>query len=130
MSQLNNIFGIHEQALILRSRRNELIATNIANADTPGYKARDIDFRSMLRNQVDNLGDLVTTNKSHIGAPGSAIGKPEILYRNAIQPSVDGNTVSIDVEKSEFSKNAVGYQTTFSFLNGKIKSLLTAIKGE
>lgn len=130
MSDINNIFGIHEQALLLRSKRNELIAANIANADTPGYKARDINFQQLLNNQIDAQEPLATTNPKHIQAGTGAQGQPEVIFRRPLQPSLDGNTVSVDYEKSEFAKNAIGYQAAVSFISGEIKDMMTAIKGE
>ena len=130
MSDLNNIFGIHEQALLLRSKRNELIAANIANADTPGYKAQDINFQKLLSKQVSSQEVLTTTNPSHIRAGARSQGIPEVIFRRPVQPSLDGNTVSVDYEKAEFAKNAIGYQAAVSFISGEIKDMLTAIKGE
>lgn len=129
MAGIDNIFGIHEQALRVRSKRIEMIANNIANVDTPGYKARDLDFKAILAKQASEGNQLAITNDKHIKTAVSPAGG-QTLYRIPTQPSVDGNTVEIDVEKAEFAKNAIEYQATFSFLNGKIRSLMTAIKGQ
>ena len=127
-------FGNHAKALALRSRRNELLAGNIANADTPGYKARDFDFRSAMRSaQAGNASSLAmtTTDAGHMavregGAPGA---DPVVKYRIPQQPSVDGNTVEADVEQANYAENVVGYQASLMFLNRKIRGLQLAIKG-
>lgn len=126
-------FGNHAKALALRSRRNEVLASNIANADTPGYKARDFDFRTAMQAAQTGNGSLAmaTTNAKHMGlthggAPGA---DPVIAYRIPHQPSVDGNTVEADVEQANYAENVVGYQASLSFLNRKIRGLQLAIKG-
>ena len=127
---LDKIFGIHAQAAQLRSYRGELIAQNIANAETPGYKARDIDFSSLLKkiNETDvNSG---INAKQGMAYPSSVQLSNELRYRIPTQPSLDNNTVDMDIEKAEFSRNAIGYQTSMNFLNGEIKGILTALKGE
>lgn len=125
-------FGIHDDALFLRARRAEMLSSNLANADTPNYKARDIDFKTVL-NQVQ--GDqqqvqLRLTNASHIAPEGSGIPGGEALYRIPHQPSLDGNTVDAEQEQAAFSENALHYQASLSFLSGRISGLLGAIKGE
>ena len=127
---IDSALGPLPEALSLRARRAELLAANIANADTPGYKARDIDFgAAMSRAQADAVR-LRTTQPGHIGAAsGGAGGSPEALYRVPDQPSLDGNTVDSQKEQSAFSENAVMYQTTLTFLNRRIKGLMFAIKG-
>jgi len=130
---LDNVFGIHEQAVRVRERRAELLASNLANADTPNYKARDVDFKQLLQEAKagDQSSGMKTTNVKHQQAEGFAAGmNAELLYRNPLQPSVDGNTVDSQVEKSQFIQNAMQYQASLSFLSGKIKSLKTALKGE
>ena len=130
---LDNAFGIHQQALLLRSKRAEILAANLANVDTPGYSARDIDFKSAMRTTYSNLqtehsySDAKTNSDNHVLVNGQAV---ELMYRNPMQPSVDGNTVDAQVEKSQFASNAIQYQVSLQLLTGKIKSLLTAIKGE
>jgi flagellar basal-body rod protein FlgB len=125
--------GIHPQALELRVQRAELMANNLANADTPGFKARDIDFRAVMAQQLGNASDgelaMSTTNGRHVDA-GAQASDANVLYRNPLQPSVDGNTVDTQQELAEFSKNVLDYQASFQFLNGKFKSLTQAIKGE
>lgn len=128
----DNALGIHPQALELRVQRAELMANNLANADTPGFKARDIDFKTALAEQSAQLGDtlnMAATSSGHF-SNHTDMGKAEVLYRNPLQPSLDGNTVDTQQELAEFTKNVLDYQTSFQFLNGKFKSLSKAIKGE
>ena len=115
--------------LSLYGERSSLIAANIANADTPGFKARDIDFRSVLAKAGGDKLAMKTTHANHLGGPADAAGA-DLLYRIPTQPSVDGNTVDTQVEQAEFAQNAVRYQSTLTFLNGKFKGLKLAIKGE
>lgn len=129
--KLDDAFGIHEQALKLRSQRSEVLAGNLANADTPGFKARDFDFAKVLQGQVAQGSELRTTNARHISTsspglvPAGAMG-----YRVPLQPSVDGNTVDVEQEQMAFSRNAMEYQASLNFLNGRIKGLLSAIRGD
>lgn len=134
---LDKFFGINQQALKIHSRRSEILAGNIANADTPGYKARDIDFKATLADMKSTAGDasLTTSNPRHITASGSMAGRlddvlGEMKYRTPSQPSIDGNTVDPLLEKSAFMENALMYQTNLKFLGGKIKHLKSALKGE
>jgi len=129
---LDKAMGIHEQALYVRARRSSIIASNLANADTPNYKARDIDFKAVLKNLAGDTGPgrMNTTQPGHIQPAGSSAGDSELLYRYPYQPSIDGNTVDSQLEKSEFTQNALRYQATLQFLGGKIKGLMKAIKGE
>lgn len=122
--------GIHEPALTLRSRRAEILANNLANADTPGFKARDIDFQAMLSAQMGNSQEmsLLTTHERHLSVSTPESG--ELMYRNPIQPAIDGNTVDSQYEMAEFAKNALNFQATFQFLHSKFKGLTSAIKGE
>jgi flagellar basal-body rod protein FlgB len=130
---LDKVFGIHQQGVRLRAQRAELLASNLANADTPNYKARDIDFKQVLQQteSASSAANMKTTNAKHLQDNGFASGmNAELMYRNPLQPSVDGNTVDTQHEKSQFIQNAVQYQVSLSFLSGKIKSLMTALKGE
>ena len=120
--------GFHANALQLRSRRNEMLASNIANAATPNFKARDIDFDTELK-RINKIGNIETTNNSHFSSIQKRIGKDSV-YRLPIHPSLDGNTVEMAVEQMQFSENVMRYQTTLSFLNNKIAGLRSAIKGE
>ncbi|HVL01175.1 MAG TPA: flagellar basal body rod protein FlgB [Dongiaceae bacterium] len=125
--------GIHQYALQLRSERAGILANNLANADTPGYKARDMDFGEVLKSQMGESTSLIpvqTTSAGHQQTLLQADTVNGLKYRLPSQPSIDGNTVDSEKEKSEFAQNTMEYQAAFEFLNGKIKSLLTAIKGE
>jgi flagellar basal-body rod protein FlgB len=128
---LDSALGVHAQALQLRSRRAELLAENLANSDTPGYKARDVDFKQALGAARSNAEALKTTQPGHI-QPGAAnpAGVARTGFRNPLQPSLDGNTVDVQVEQAAFARNAVDYQASLSFLSGRIRTLLTAIRGE
>jgi flagellar basal-body rod protein FlgB len=133
---LDSYLGASPDALKLSARRTEVLAANLANADTPNYKARDIDFRTAMAaaaggSNADGLS-LKTTNGSHIG-PSSAASvdaNARLLYRVPLAPSLDGNTVDPQLEQASFAQNAVRYQATLTFLNAKFRSLLTAITGQ
>ncbi|MBL4743368.1 MAG: flagellar basal body rod protein FlgB [Cycloclasticus sp.] len=126
---IDSLFGVHEQALIYRSKRAEVLASNMANADTPGYKARDFDFKSILNNLNTPAGHINQTHSQHIAfdkTPGSV----SLAYRNPISASLDGNTVDTQVEQAKYAQNAMDYQTSLRFLNGKISGYLSALRGE
>lgn len=127
---MDNLFGIHATALKLRANRAELLAANIANADTPNYKARDIDFKNALKMAGSNSSDMRTTNVRHITTAGTSKMGSEIMYRIPTQPSLDGNTVDLHTERSAFMENSMMYQASLRFLNGRISGLMTAIRGE
>jgi flagellar basal-body rod protein FlgB len=118
----------HSEALALRSRRNEILASNIANAATPNFKAKDLKFNEMLMVKLE-MGDLKVSNPGHMNV---VIGTNEegIGFRQNITPSKDGNTVELHVEQMQFSENVIRYQTSLEFLNRKISGLRSAIKGE
>lgn len=123
--------GVHEQALYARARRAEVLSSNMANADTPGYKARDIDFKEAL-GQARGEGQLSVTRsqRGHIAAPTSALhADTSLKYRNPYQPSVDGNTVELHIEQAQFAENAVRYQSTLTFLGSKFSGLKNALTG-
>ncbi len=125
-------FSIHDDALALRGRRSSILASNIANVDTPDYKARDIDFGAMLKRAAATTSppvSLAKTHRGHISARPD-IGATELKYRNPLHPSLDGNTVDAHVEQAKFAENAMLYQTSFTFLNGKVNGLMKALKGE
>jgi flagellar basal-body rod protein FlgB len=126
----DDTFGIHERALLLRSQRAEVLAANLANADTPGYKARDFDFKSMLANEVDNSSRMRTTNSGHIESDQGVVPASQLLYRTPMQPSLDGNTVDSEQEHSAFSSNAIEYQATLTFINSKINGIRKALRGD
>ena len=120
--------GIHEQSLNLRVKRAEVIANNLANADTPGFKARDIDFKSILKGAVKDELSMSQTTSNHLG--GVDAQTQEMLYRNPSQPSIDGNTVDTQREIAEYTKNAMDFQASFRFVNGRFKGLISALRGD
>lgn len=113
----NNLFGIHAAALELRSQRMGLITSNIANAGTPGYKARDLDFATALKARVEGASSKLALAKA-------------TQYRVPVMPSMDGNTVEMATEQTAFAENAVGYQATLGFIRGRVETLTRALKGE
>lgn len=123
-------FGIHQHALVARSERVELLAGNLANADTPGYKARDMDFQSALSQAQNNQhASLSRTNQQHFAVELPSPGV--VQFRVPSQPDTgDGNTVDVQTERNSYMENALQYQASLEFLNGKINGLLKAIKGE
>jgi flagellar basal-body rod protein FlgB len=134
MSKIDDALHFNQTALNLRAARQELLASNIANADTPNYKARDIDFASALQgalagSSVKNA--LNTTAAGHLQADNdgkSVMGAP-VKYRSVVQPSADGNTVDMDVERAQFADNALRYEASVRFISDDIKKILTAIQG-
>ncbi|GGK72553.1 flagellar basal body rod protein FlgB [Amphritea balenae] len=124
--------GIHEQAVGLRIQRAEILANNIANSDTPNYKARDLDFESILQGvQGDHKPlSMARTDAGHNSGLVNPDFAAEMMYRIPDQPSVDGNTVNLQEEMARYTENAVDYQASFQFLNKKFKGLTSAIKGE
>jgi flagellar basal-body rod protein FlgB len=127
----DNIFGIHEPALLLQGQRIGVLAANMANADTPNYKARDIDFREVLANNDGGAPlALQTTEAGHIGAVDGEVPEGELKYRNPYQASLDGNTVEMPVEQAAFSENNVRYQASLTFINSKIAEMQLAIAGQ
>ncbi len=123
------IFGIHAQALSIYSRRNEVIAANIANADTPNYKARDLDFASALGNAQKQSVEMAATHSGHITTSRSNAGTGDLLYRIPFQPSLDGNSVESDVEQAKFGENALRYQVALRFVSGSVSKMRAAISG-
>ena len=128
MNKIGSYLNFHAQARELRSRRNEILASNIANAATPNFKARDLDFDSEIKRHV-GIGPLQTTNQQHFPTMVVATDN-KMLFREPINPSLDGNTVELSVEQMEFSENVTRYQTTLTFLNNRITGLMSAIRGE
>ena len=128
---IDDAFGVHADALTLRARRAELLAANLANADTPNFKARDFDFQSALAAATSgqSASSLRVTHNRHMAASEAGFGT-ELMYRMPQQPSLDGNSVEPQVEMAEFMRNAVSYQVSARFVTGKIKSMMTAIKGQ
>ena len=133
-SVLDRHFGIHAHALEFRSARSRVLASNLTNADTPNFKARDIRFEDVLR--ARGMGSdggmagvqMVATHTGHIRTSGNVDGA-RLMYRNPYQPTLDGNTVEAEVEQGKFAENAVQYQASLLFLSGKIRGLRNAIKG-
>ncbi len=125
---IDSALGIHPRMLALRARRAEVLARNIANADTPQYKARDVDFSRVLDEARSGLS-LTVTHPAHLGAGGGPTGIP-LAYRVPMQPALDGNTVEPQVERAAFLDNALRYHASLRFLDGKVKSILTALRGE
>jgi flagellar basal-body rod protein FlgB len=132
---LDTYLGVHADALKLQSKRMEVIADNLANADTPGYKARDIDFRTAMANASGVGGasapvTLATTNPAHLGTDPTTEPNASLKYRVPLAPSLDGNTVDAQQEQAAFADNTVRYQATLTFLSSRFKGLMTAITGQ
>jgi flagellar basal-body rod protein FlgB len=132
-SSIDSAFNFDQTALSLRASRQELLASNIANADTPNYKAKDIDFASALQGAMSGSTTqlpLVTTNPGHFSSPtGENIMGSPVMYRTVLQPSADGNTVDMDVERAQFADNAVRYEASLTFASSRIKDVLAALQG-
>ena len=135
IESLDRLFQFQANALNVRAYRQQLLASNIANADTPGYKARDIDFASALRNaSAGNAGSssslpLRVSSDRHLAGQAAGSAPAEALYRSGQQPSIDGNTVDMDVERNRFAENAVHYDANLTFLSGQIKTMTAALQG-
>lgn len=140
MQPLDTLFGVHERALLLRGERTAVLAANLANADTPGYKARDINFASVLASEQASL-PLATPvgtqspsaggNRGHLplGLETGALSGGELQYRVPYQPSADGNTVEAQVEQAAFAENTVRYQASLMFITRKVQGLEAALSG-
>src|SRR5687768_10690025 len=121
-SAIDQMFGLHQTALSVRSQRSQALASNIANADTPGYQARDVDFRASLREALGAAGAapaLVRTAGTHLNAYGIADsgGHAPLVYRTVTQASIDNNTVDVNVERAHFADNAMRYEASLTFIN-------------
>ena len=126
----DNLFGIHEKALLLRSDRVAVLAANLANVDTPNYKARDMDFGDVLAG-VDQGGlVLKATNAGHITLDTASAAGADLKYRIPYQTSLDGNTVEAPVEQAAFAENSIRYQASLMFINRQIQTLGLAIAGQ
>ena len=128
----DSILGLHENALNMQAHRAQILGANLANADTPGYKAKDIDFGAALsqaQTQGAGFEPMKITNELHIKPEGYIYGA-EVLYRQPMQASLDGNTVESQVEMAEFSENSMRYLTSLRIVSGRLNSLLTAFRGE
>lgn len=140
LNRLSASLEFQTQALALRAERQRLIASNIANADTPGYQAREIDFAKTLQEMTGAAGGggaaLAGTDTRHLATGGGARGgsaalrESQMLYAAPSQTNLDANTVDMDRERASFADNAVKYQATLQFINGGLRSMLEAIKGQ
>ena len=137
IGKLDAELKLHSDALRLRGQRQEMIASNLANSDTPNYKAVDFKFADALRQAVGGPGPssvstLARTANGHMNTAGSSSNavSTQVLYRTPTQGAVDGNTVDVDVERAQFADNAVRYEASLRFLNGKLKTLLSAIQSQ
>lgn len=132
IDKLDAALRFNREALNLRAERQEVIAANIAHADTPNYKARDFDFSARLSDAVERgrssqSMSMSTTSARHIEGQAQAASDKDLLYRTPNQSSIDGNTVEMDVERIAFADNALRYESNLTVLNAKIKSLLSAV---
>ena len=134
MTQLDNMLNFHAQALKVREQRQQVLASNIANADTPNYKARDLDFKTTLQGALKGTAAsggvaMATTAPGHLkGNPGMT-ANANLQYRNPAQGNIDGNTVDMDAERAAFAENTIHYEFNLTRLGQQIKGLLAAIKG-
>ena len=126
MDALNEIFGVHEKAMVLRQRRLALLGQNIANADTPHYKAKDVDFKKIMAKETDFSMKLSQTG--HMGTTNSR--SSTLIYRTPNNPAADGNTVELNYEQAEFGKESARYTATLQFLENRIGGIRRALRGE
>ncbi len=131
MPTIDKLFGVHAQALVLRSQRSSVLAANIANVDTPNYKARDIDFKAVMGRQIHSPAiEVARSHDRHLSMPSNVTTTSALKYRIPQQASLDGNTVETHVEQGKFADNAIRYQASLTFLNGKTRSMIKALTGE
>ncbi len=134
MTVLDNYFGINAQSVLVRSKRAEVLASNIINADTPNYKAKDLDFDAILKsnNSIVSIKPVAisSSHRNHISVGSTDSFSLQTKYRIPEHASLDGNTVDSHVEKGKFAENAVRYQISLSMLNNKIQGLISTLKGE
>ncbi|HMV52137.1 MAG TPA: flagellar basal body rod protein FlgB [Rhodocyclaceae bacterium] len=132
-NSIDQALKFQQTALNLRAQRSQLLASNIANADTPHFKARDIDFKNALGQAMAGRGSdalpMAASSSRHIASPAPA-AYSSAQYRTEMQSSVDGNTVNLDVERAQFAENAVQYEASVTFINGTLKTMQTAITGQ
>ena len=128
MDTIKDQLSFYSSALQLRGKRNNILASNIANAATPNYKARDISFEDEIK-KFDRNGPVVTSHANHI-VQNSGKSINEASYREPLITSLDGNTVELAVEQMQFAENSMRYSSTVNFLNGKINKIMSAIRGE
>ena len=132
MNKLDDYLRFHELALSVRGQRQQLLASNIANADTPNYKARDIDFGAAMSAALDKSSPasaMQRTNAAHLGE-GELVAGVKPGFRKEVQGNIDGNTVDMDVERNEFTENALRYEVSLTMLNMQIKGILSAIQSQ
>jgi flagellar basal-body rod protein FlgB len=125
---MESILGVHESALLFRAKRMEVLGGNLANADTPNYKARDVEFADVLGGTMAARAKLAVTDSRHIAVEPPA-ARDTLKYRIPHQPALDGNTVEADLELARYAENAVAYQASLLFATGRISTLRTAIAG-
>lgn len=140
LDKLDAALSFHQNALRVRGQRQELIAANIANADTPDYKARDMDFAAAMKSAAAGMNteplkaaqNMTKTAEQHLsGVLSNSNGMPSgALYRPIVQGSVDGNTVDMDVERNQFADNAIRYEASLTMINGQLKKLLSALQSQ
>ena len=133
LSKFDDAIAFQAKALGLRAYRQQVLAENIANADTPNYKARDFEFKTALDAAMAGRSagalTLAKTASGHFSGSGG-MAPAELKYRQPVQSSADGNTVEMDLERAQFAENAVRYEAGLTFISGRIKTLLTAIQGQ
>lgn len=129
MGLLNGVFGLHEPALAVRSRRLEMLARNIANADTPHFKARDLDVKALLARAEAQPTAMTATDPRHFPV-GELAGADGTRYRVPFNATMDGNTVELSVEQAQYGKAAADYQATLSFLENRVSGLRKALRGD
>ncbi|MGY4829989.1 flagellar basal body rod protein FlgB [Sphaerotilaceae bacterium SBD11-9] len=135
LNGLTSTLDFHGQALSLRSERQRLIASNIANADTPGFVARDMDFSAALKQatgQMQGAPVLAASQPGHIAGPSGAEAavQAHLVYAQPSQTNLDRNTVDMDRERASFADNSVRYEATLRFINGNVRTMLDAIRGQ
>ena len=133
LNRLTDTLDFHGQALALRSERQRLIVSNIANADTPGYVARDVDFAQALKEATGNLnsaGTMATSQAGHLAGASGIGSEAKLVYAMPSQTNLDRNTVDMDRERANFTDNSVKYEATLRFINGNVKTMLSAITGQ
>jgi flagellar basal-body rod protein FlgB len=130
MQRLTDALDFQTQALVLRAERQRLIASNIANADTPGYVARDMDFARALREATGQAAAVTAaaTQPRHLAVAGGARGEPQLMYSRPAQDNLDRNTVDMDRERAAFADNTVKYEATLRFINAQVRTMLDAMK--
>lgn len=133
IDRLSQDFGFLQQAIALREQRQEVLSSNIANADTPNYKARDFDFKTAMTNAMDQrmrLADtsLTLTSPRHIPGKAAMPSDVDMMYRLPYQPSIDGNTVDMDMERVQFADNTMHYESSLQLLSIDMKTMQQAIQ--